>query len=278
MPPPHADSLLAERLAWATKIARDAGEITLQYFRSPRLEVEQKEDHSPVTIADREAEKFLRQQISERFPGDGIVGEELGETLGDSGFTWILDPIDGTKSFIHGIPLYTTLVAVLETPDGNPRKGIPRIGVIRAPALDEMVFARTGHGAWHQRGEAEPTPARVGTTSRLAEALLVTSEVASFRKHRTPDATDVFLALQHEAKLARTWGDGYGYLMVATGRADVMIDPAMNLWDAAALEPILTEAGGTFSDWQGNPTVHSGEAIATNRTLIDQILTHTQNR
>jgi histidinol-phosphatase len=259
-------SEIAKRLQFAVEIAREAGGVTLRYFRRTDLAVERKADHSPVTIADRSAEELLRQRIGERFSEDSIIGEELGEQAGESGFQWVLDPIDGTKSFIHGVPLYTTLVAVLEN-------GEPRIGVVHAPALSETVYAATGSGCWSTCGAASnPQRARVSNTASLSEALLVTTEIGSFRQRASGDATGVFLQLQSAARLVRTWGDGYGYLMVATGRADVMIDPVMNLWDAAPLQPIIEEAGGHFSDWNGNPTVRAGEAVATNDRLNKEVL------
>jgi histidinol-phosphatase len=254
-------SEIAERLQFAVEIAREAGDGTLRYFRRSDLAVERKADHSPVTVADRSAEELLRQRIGDRFPNDAIIGEELGEQAGQSGFQWVLDPIDGTKSFIHGVPLYTTLVAVLE-------KDEPQIGVIHAPALGETVYAAKGSGCWYTCGSAnKPHAARVSTAAALGESLLLTSEVEGFRLRASGDAMDVFMRLQRAARVVRTWGDGYGYLMVATGRAEVMIDPIMNLWDAAPLLPIIEEAGGQFSDWKGNPTIRAGEALATNGRL-----------
>jgi histidinol-phosphatase len=255
----------AERLQFAVKIAREAGELTLRYFRRADLAVENKADDSPVTIADRSAEELLRKRIGERFPRDAIIGEEFGEQAGQSGFQWILDPIDGTKSFIHGVPLYTTLVAVLQNDE-------PRIGVIQAPALSETVYAERGSGCWYFDGSAVPQRARVSSVAPLNRGLLLTSELEGFRGHQKGDATDMYMRLQRAARVARTWGDGYGYLMVATGRAEVMIDPIMNLWDAAPLLPIIEEAGGHFSDWAGNPTIRAGESLATNGRVKDEVL------
>lgn len=255
-----------ERLNFAVAIAREAGDITLKYFRRDDLQVDRKEDRSPVTIADRSAEEWLRERIGKRFAADGIIGEEFGEQRGSSEFQWTLDPIDGTKSFIHGIPLYTTLVAVL-------RDGEPLVGVIHAPALAETVYAAKGGGCWNLAGaNAGPRPARVSTVPRLSDSLLTTTEVASFTTYRTIDALDVFIKLQRSVRLARTWGDGYGYLMVATGRAEVMIDPVINIWDAAPLQTVIEEAGGHFIDWKGNATIHAGEAIATNSHVTDEVL------
>jgi histidinol phosphatase-like enzyme (inositol monophosphatase family) len=264
----RANDAVEARLEWAIQIAEQAGALTLQYFRRTDLAVERKADDSPVTIADRQAEELLRRLIAERFPDDSILGEELGATDGSSGFQWVLDPIDGTKSFIHGVPLYTTLVAVLEGDE-------PRIGVINAPACGELAFASTGGGCWYVADAAPtkgPQPARVSQIDRLSEGLLLTSEVASFATGRVSDASDVYQRLERSARLARTWGDGYGYLMVATGRAEVMIDPVMNLWDTAALEPIIREAGGHFVDWQGEETIYSGDAIATNGRVTEEVL------
>ncbi|MEX0613852.1 MAG: histidinol-phosphatase [Pirellulales bacterium] len=264
------DELLAQRLSFAVQIARAAGEITLRYFGRQDLIVENKADRSPVTIADRSAEELLRARIAERFPHDGIVGEEFGTLEGKSGYVWILDPIDGTKSFIHGVPLYTTLVAVLESDR-------PCLGVIHAPATGETVYAAKGGGCWYAaHKEDQPRRARVSTVSSLSDGLLLTTEIEGFRENPRADALEMYLRLQGGARVARTWGDGYGYLLVATGRAEVMIDPVVNLWDAAPLQTIIEEAGGRFSDWQGNPTIHAGEAIATNALVADEALAITR--
>jgi histidinol-phosphatase len=260
MPPSPTD--LQSRLALAIEAAREAGRVTLEYFRRDDLEVELKGDDTPVTRADRRAEEHLRQRIAAAFPADGILGEEFAEQPGTSGFRWILDPIDGTKSFIHGVPLYSTLVGV-EWDDQSV------LGVIHIPALAETVYAACGQGAWYRRAEEPAVPARVSTRQSLAQALFVTSEVINFDRHGRRAAYD---RLQAASRLARTWGDGYGYLMVATGRADVMVDPIMAIWDAAALKPILEEAGGTFTDWQGHPTHKAGEGVATNGLLLAEVL------
>jgi histidinol phosphatase-like enzyme (inositol monophosphatase family) len=262
---------LAPRLEFARRIAREAGQITLRYFQSDALAVDRKSDDSPVTVADREAEQHLRGAIAERFADDAILGEEFGERAGTSGYRWILDPIDGTKSFIHGAPLYTTLVGV-------EHEGRGVVGVIYAPATDEMVSAAVGQGAWYVRQGGNPRRAQVSSVETLSAGLFLTTEIASFTKHRQPDAVDVYLQLQNQSRLARTWGDAYGYLMVAVGRAEAMLDPEMNLWDAAAIQPILEEAGGTFTDWRGEPTIHGGEGVATNRCVLEEVLAVTRGR
>ncbi len=255
-----------DRLKFAVEIAREAGNLTLKYFRREDLQVDRKADESPVTIADRSAEELLRARIAKHFSGDGIIGEEFGEESGNSGYQWILDPIDGTKSYIHGVPLYTTLVAVL-------RDGEPIAGVIHAPAVGEMVYAAKGAGCWYlgKAGDG-PRAARVSGVKDLRESLLLTTEIASFTKHRKKDAVEAFLQLQSAARLSRTWGDGYGYMMVAIGRAEIMIDPIVNIWDAAPLQTVIDEAGGQFTDWKGKSTVHAGEAVATNGCVTEEVL------
>ncbi len=258
--------MLDSRLKFAVEIARRAGQHTLRYFQSADLAVDSKADASPVTIADREAEQLLRRDIAAAFPHDGILGEEFGEQPGTSGFRWILDPIDGTKSFISGVPLYGTLVGV-------ERDGQSLVGVIVIPALDECVYAAAGQPAWYIRGNAPPRETRVSQKRRLAEGLFVTSEVASFGKR---GRQTTYEQLQAAARVSRTWGDCYGYLLVATGRAEVMVDPIMSVWDAAALQPIMQAAGGSFTDWQGRPTIHAGEGIATNGLVLDEVLAITR--
>jgi histidinol phosphatase-like enzyme (inositol monophosphatase family) len=255
---------ITSRLEYAVEIARKAGDFTLQHYRKPGLAVERKGDGSPVTVADQGAEKLLRELISLRFADDAIVGEEFGKTAGTSGYKWILDPIDGTKSFISGVPLYTTLVAVM-------RNDEPLIGVIFAPAVDEMVYATQGQGCWHVIGGGERRPAKVSSVGTLSEAVYLTTCVHSYTLDRLQDGRGVFDKLAESCRVSRTWGDAFGYMLVATGRAEIMIDPIMNLWDAAALQPIIEEAGGQFFDWRGQPTVHSGEAVATNGALASQV-------
>lgn len=257
------------RLGLAVDAARAAGRETLRWFRQAALAVERKGDGSPVTAADRASETLLRQQISAAFPEDSILGEEFGETVGSSPYRWVLDPIDGTKSFITGVPLYTTLVAVME----GER---PLLGVIYAPATGEIAYAIAGGQTLYALGDGKPTPASVSRIERLAEATFLTSEAKSFNEIGLNGSRGVYEQLEAACRLTRTWGDAYGYMLVATGRADVMVDPVMNLWDAAALQPIIEGAGGHFSDWQGRPTVHSGNSVATNPKLAGLVLSITR--
>ncbi len=250
---------VAGRLDAALSAVRRAAATTLQFFHATDLVVDEKADRSPVTAADRQAEAELREALLGAFPGDAFLGEEGGATAGTSGFEWVVDPIDGTKSFIRGAPLYATLV-------GCRHEGRGVLGVIAIPALDECVYAAAGGGAWHVVGTGHPARARVSSRGRLAEALLCTSDFVSFRR-RADGATAGAAArrrLEDACLLTRTWGDGYGYLLVATGRAEVMIDPIMNAWDAAAVETVVTEAGGRFTDWRGRERIDSGDGLATN--------------
>jgi histidinol phosphatase-like enzyme (inositol monophosphatase family) len=257
---------LLRRQELALAIAREAGDITLKYYCRNNFDVELKLDASPVTVADRQAEQHLRERIAAALPDDGILGEEFGERPGKSGFRWILDPIDGTKSFISGVPLYGVLIGV-------EHEGRSVVGVIHIPALDECAYAAVGHGAWYVRGGSQPVPARVSPKTELAKSLFCTSEVKTFVQTGRREAYD---QLQTRSWLTRTWGDAYGYLLVATGRAEVMVDPKMNVWDCAALQPVIEEAGGTFTDWRGTPTIHAGEAVATNGRILEEVLAVTR--
>lgn len=250
------------RLELAVRAGREAGKHTLQYFQEKSLRVETKSDASPVTQADREAEQLLRELIGEAFPEDAILGEEFGETPGSSGVRWILDPIDGTKSFIHGVPLYGTMIGV-------ESQGKSVVGVVYLPGLDEMVYAAESEGAWWKRADADPVPARVSKTQDLDQALVTYTSLEGFQRSGRYEA---FLNLQSSVARTRGWGDCYGYALVATGRADIMLDPIMHVWDCAALQPIVEEAGGCFTDWKGNATIHGNEAVAANKTLLPLVL------
>jgi histidinol-phosphatase len=258
---------VSARLQLAREIARAAGDLTLKFFQHDSVQVERKGDNSPVTQADKQAELLMREKIAAAFPADGIIGEEHGESSGTSGYKWILDPIDGTKSFIAGVPLYSVLVGVL-----HEDKSV--IGVILVPALGECVYAAKGQGAWWTKGDSEPTSAKVSTRKRLADGVFVTSQVDTFSER---SAKEAYEKLEQTAYITRTWGDGFGYLLIATGRAEAMVDPIMNIWDAAAIQPVMEEAGGTFTDWQGKPCVDGGEGIGTNGLVLEEVLKITRN-
>ena len=271
-----SDSNLQKRLELANVIAKSAGQLTLNYFQTDRFDVIRKGDGSPLTIADQEAEKFLRQAIQEAYPDDSIVGEEFGETAGQSAesseYTWILDPIDGTKSFISGVPLYGTMVAVEKATDEKiPRQSV--IGSAYFPGLDIGIYASRGSGAWSFEGDGQPVAAKVSQTSSLADSVLVTSQVETFNER---SAADVYQELSQAVYFSRTWGDVYGYYLVATGKVEVMIDPILNIWDAAAVQPIIEEAGGRFTDWAGVNRMDAGESIGTNGLVHDEVIALTK--
>jgi histidinol-phosphatase len=246
-----------EFLEFAVNASWQAGRVTLAHFHT-NLDVETKADASPVTIADRQAEQKLRDLIQRYWPDHGILGEEFGRQPGTSSLTWILDPIDGTKSFIHGVPLYAVLMALV---DGD---SAPLLGVIHFPALNETIYAGQGEGCfWDGRR------AHVSQVSRLDEALLLSSELNNFVDNGRGTA---WQRLIDATPVQRTWGDAYGYSLVATGRAELMVDAAMAVWDCAPLQVVLEEAGGTFTDWQGTPTIYGGEALATNGALFPEVM------
>lgn len=256
------------RLLALIDISQRAGRHTLNYFRCSDLIVDAKADDSPVTVADREAEQLVRDAIGARFPDDTIQGEEFSEQAGTSRYRWVVDPIDGTKSFVCGVPLYSTLLA-LEV------EGEPLAGVIFIPALDEIAVASQGKGCWYRKSsEAAWEKTTVSNKSDLSKAVFVTSQVDSFDSR---GAEKAYKRLEEACWLTRSWGDGYGYLMVATGRADVMVDPECNAWDVAAILPVVSEAGGKFTDWSGNATTRGGDGVGTNATLHDQVLSALRN-
>jgi histidinol-phosphatase len=247
--------LSASELLTATEsLARLTGAVALRHYRSV-LHVERKADGSPVTIADRAAEQAARDWVRRTFPEDGVLGEELGEERRGARRRWIIDPIDGTKSFVRGVPLWGSLVALCE---GE----MVLAGAAFFPAVDELVVAASGAGCWWNGRRCF-----VSSVDDLAAATVLTTD-ERFRDH--PERRTGWNRLSSRAEVARSWGDCFGYLLVATGRAEVMCDPLLSPWDAAALQPIITEAGGTFSDWSGVPSAFGGSAIATNRVLGDE--------
>jgi len=245
---------LTELLEFATDAAWTAGRSTLAHFQTG-LTVDLKADDSPVTVADRRAERLLREAIRARFPDHAVLGEEYGEEPARSDFRWVLDPIDGTKSFIRGVPLYGVLV-------GLEIAGEPSVGVAHFPALGETVAAATGCGCWWNGRRS-----RVSATDRLGRAAVGYSDTRMLQdrmRERWP-------AFQRSTAVQRGWGDCYGHCLVATGRLDVMLDPVMSAWDCAALIPILREAGGTCTDWTGAVRTDGGDAFSTNGLLFEAV-------
>jgi histidinol-phosphatase len=244
-----------ELLDFAVDAAWQAGRLTLRHFQA-RVAAERKPDRSLVTVADQGAETLLRELIRGRYPDHSIAGEEFGSDDRDSSHRWIIDPIDGTQSFVRGVPLYGVLL-------GLEIEGKMVVGVAHFPALHEMLAAAEGLGCrWNGR------PARVSTVDRLDEALLCHADVGELTR-RYPVEWE---RLRASGPVPRGFGDCYGYALVATGRAEIMIDPVVNPWDIAALVPILREAGGTLTDWQGQGRIDAGKAFATNGALFEAVL------
>lgn len=251
-----------DRLDFALQVSQQAAELILSHYRSQTLGVESKADDSPVTVADRGAEQLIRDQLASRYPEDGILGEEFDDVAGTSGYRWILDPIDGTKPFIYGVPLFGTLI-------GIEFEGRMVAGVCRFPAQDEVVYAEEGTGAWWKIGDAPATQATVSTESDLSRArLMFTEPTHDVRVGRS----DVLPGFLQKVRIARGWGDCYGHMMVATGRAELAIDPEMSAWDIAALIPIVREAGGHCTDWQGEENILGQDGFSTNAALHAEVL------
>lgn len=245
---------LSDLLDIARQAAVLAGQVIMPLYDSG-LTVELKADRTPVTKADRGAEEAVRAFLSRECPGHGILGEEFGETPGHGPYRWVVDPIDGTKSFIHHVPLFGTLVAL-------ERDGIPIVGVIACHAAGETISAAEGQGAWLNGARAH-----VSAVERLADA---TVSMTSFKRMPRYYPRG-FQSLCDSAGLLRAWGDCYGYLMVAAGRIEAMLDPVMNHWDVAALWPIVREAGGRLTTWGGDERVGES-AVATNGLVHDELV------
>jgi len=247
---------LSSYLEFALDAAWQAGRITLGYFQSGVV-AERKADNSPVTIADKTSEQKLRELIQKYWPSHGIIGEEFGEQAATSDLTWTVDPIDGTKSFVQGVPIYAVLLGLT---DGKK----PLVGVAHFPALNETVYAFQGGGCfWNGR------QAHVSAVGQLQDAVLLASDVGGYAKYGKQQSWE---RLVKSTYIQRTWGDAYGYSLVATGRAEIMLDSVMKVWDCGPFQVILEEAGGTFTDWKGTPTIYAGEAIATNGVLFDPVM------
>jgi histidinol-phosphatase len=243
-------------LDFAIDAAWQAGQLTLAHFQTG-VGVEWKADDSPVTIADRGAEELLRRLIGQKFPGHAVLGEEFGEADTDSRYRWIIDPIDGTRSFVRGVPLYGVLI-------GLEVSGEVLVGVCYMPGMGNMLAAAKGEGCrWNGRLSS------VSEVSSLDQAFVLYTDAAGFEPQGRADAWE---ALQAASHTQRGWGDCYGHLLVATGRAEVMLDPIVAPWDCAAFLPILQEAGGTLTDWSGNATVFGGDAFSTNGVLFDKVM------
>jgi histidinol-phosphatase len=255
----------ADDLALAHMLADTADAISLNRFRSLNLEVTSKPDLTPVSDADTAVEKALRATLARTRPRDGVFGEEFGATEAPAGpgqRRWVIDPIDGTKNYIRGVPIWATLIALM---DGDRAV----VGLVSAPALGRRWWAAIGHGAFAGRHTAAATPIHVSGVRRLADASFCYSSLPAWEETgRLPAMLDIM----RRTWRSRAYGDFYGYMLVAEGAVDIMVEPELSLWDVAALVPIVTEAGGTFTDLNGHPGPAGGSAIATNGSLHADVL------
>jgi histidinol phosphatase-like enzyme (inositol monophosphatase family) len=245
--PGHQFMIKAEYHNFAIELAHASGAFIRPYFCNPELVVELKSDLTIVTAADRGAEKVMRKMIAQRYPGHGVVGEELGAENAGAEYVWMLDPIDGTVSFAAGVPLFGTLIALCH-------RGKPILGVIHLPISGELMVGdgsvTTLNGnAVHTRKVTKPD-----------DALLLCTDIKNVELHQNAGA---FHALVRRTKTPRGWGDCYGYLLLATGRADIMCDPVLKPWDIAALIPVVQGAGGVITCWQGKDPLNAKSIVAT---------------
>jgi histidinol-phosphatase len=248
---------LRSQLDFLIETAFLAGRKTLAYYQTG-VQADFKADRTPVTQADKAAEELIRARIEARYPGDAILGEEFGrKDVQGASRRWVVDPIDGTKSFLRGIPLYAVLL-------GLEIDGQVAAGVAYYPALDEMLAAADGLGCWWNG-----RPAHVSNVPSLDQAWVTSTDPLGFDQAGKRAAWE---RLKQASYHRGGWGDAYGYLLVATGRAEVMLDPLMEAWDCGPFPPILREAGGYFGDWQGNSTIYGGQALATSQTLLPTVL------
>jgi myo-inositol-1(or 4)-monophosphatase len=244
--------------AFIRRLAETSGEAILSHYGKQHLATELKADESPVTIADREAEGVMRSLIEKNFPDHGIIGEEYGTVRGESEYVWVLDPIDGTKSFISAVPLFGTLIGLLH-------QGKPVLGCIHQPVLRQLMI---GNG---KQTTLNGEPVHVRRCPSLTNATLLTTDPLNPARHQNGPAYD---ALCNQVRLVRTWGDCYGYLLLAAGWADIMLDPVMKPWDFLPLVPVVEGAGGRISDWKGNPasTQRAESTIACVPELHDAVV------
>jgi histidinol-phosphatase len=244
------------RYELAVEAADKAGQLALRYFDSS-FTIEWKSDCSPVTVADREAEQLLRQTLQRAFPNDGFLGEEFGDTPGTSGFRWIIDPIDGTRSFVRGVPLWATLV-------GLEYKDEQIAGIAVAPALGQTYRALRGDGAYRNNRRIH-----VSDVSDLSQALVFYSSLSWFIKE---GHQETFLELVRRTERTRGFGDFYGFVLVAQGSGELMVEHGVHAWDVAAIKPLIEEAGGRFSDWSGGTSIHRPDVMVSNGKLHDEAL------
>lgn len=269
MPPAdtHPSPAVLTRLAAALEIAAEAADLTRGYFGRATLDIRTKADGSAVTEADTECERLIRRRIAEAFPRDGVLGEELDDTPAESGFRWIVDPIDGTFSFARGIPLYTTLLAVEEATTAGPPRVL--LGVISAPQLGERVHAALGGGAFHTGSDGRETPARVSGKATLGAAAVSTTSL-DYADHGDQRAR--LIEALNAARHSRGFPDAYAAILLATGRIDAVVECNFKRWDIAPLRPIVVEAGGKLSDWHGEEDIRRPTLLASNGLIHAELV------
>ncbi len=238
------------------ELARSSEKLIRPYFSDPSLTVNLKGDQTPVTIADQKTEKALRHLINQRYPEHGIIGEEFGKENPEADFVWVLDPIDGTKTFTSGCPLFGTLICLLYQKN-------PILGGINLPILNQLYIGD------NTLTTLNGVPTRLRSCPAVSEATLLLTDYTNIGKYHAQEGFD---QLQQKVKMARTWGDCYGYTLLASGFADIMLDPIMNPWDLLALIPVIQGAGGTISDWQGNDPVKGDSIVATGPEIHEKVI------
>lgn len=248
-------------LAFALELADAADEITLRHFQSATLQVRTKIDMTPVSEADEAVERMIRERLAATRPDDGIQGEEFGAS-GTSLRRWIIDPIDGTKNYVRGIPVYATLIALAEG-------AAPQVGVVSAPALGRRWWAARGEGARGSSASGSGRELRVSKIAALEESHLTYDSLTDFDTH---GGTDAFLALTRRCTRARGFGDFWSHMLVAEGAVEIAIEPAVAAWDMAAVQLIVEEAGGRFSTIRGEARFDGGSGLSTNGLVHDAVL------
>lgn len=249
-------SKVAEYLEFSKLLAVKSGALISEYFGSHDVQVELKEDQTPVTIADREAEKLIRKMILNRFPDHGIIGEEYGNENAGADYVWMIDPIDGTKTFTTGVPLFGTVICL-------KHKGVPIMGMVHQPVLNQILLG-DGESAWLNDKKVS-----VRKTTKIEDAVLLTTDPINPGRFKGDSKWN---KLVQKVKLYRTWGDCYGYLLLASGWADIMVDPIVAPWDFQAMIPIIRGANGCITNWEGEDALKGNSVIASNKVLHRKII------
>ncbi len=259
--PFRAMAVYGEDLRFAHVLADAADDITTRRFRAIDLHVDTKPDLTPVTDADRAAEDSLRNVLSRARPRDAIIGEESGRT-GFGPRCWVVDPIDGTKNYVRGVPVWATLIALMIGDEVV-------VGVVSAPGLSRRWWAARGGGAWSGRSLTKATRCRVSSVTKLEDASFSYSSLGGWEEQGRLDG---FLGLTRSVWRTRAFGDFWSHVLVAEGAVDIAAEPEVSLWDLAALQVIVEEAGGAFTDLDGSPRPDGGSAVSTNGNLHDDVL------